>query len=148
MQERSLTEKQKLGRTLFLALFSQCPGAILQTFAVAHLLPLIHIAVTALALALATVSRTMAVPYFNFSKAASPLHPSGNILPCNVHIPFWRCSCCYRGGLVPPCQGHNLPIHTVYLWVHPSSSPAATSSHKHLGWWAPLGILKQMAAPV
>ena len=31
MQERSPTEKQKSGRTSFLALFSQCPGAILPT---------------------------------------------------------------------------------------------------------------------
>lgn len=31
MQERSPTEKQKLGRTSFLGLFLQCPGAILPT---------------------------------------------------------------------------------------------------------------------
>lgn len=45
-----------------------------------------------------------------------------------VHISFWSCSCCYRGGLVPLLYGRNLPTHTACLRVHPLSSPAVTSS--------------------
>lgn len=126
MQERSPNEKQKLSRTSFLALFSQCPGAILPTFAVAHLLPLIHITVTVLALT--TVSSTMAVPHFNFSKAASfqyavptPSFWKNFSLQC-AH-PILQLLLLLQGSFGTSSPWSHLPMHTVCLWVYPWCSP-------------------------
>lgn len=144
MQQRSPNEKQKLSRTSFLALFSQCPGAVLPTFAVAHLLPLIHITVTVLALT--TVSNTMAAPHFNFSKAASFQYA--------VPTPsFWKnfslqLLLLLQGSFGTSSPWSHLPMHTVCLWVYPWCSPAVTSSCKHLGWRTPLEILKQVVGSV
>lgn len=118
-----------------------------QPFAVAHLLLLIYLAVTVLALA---SFQHHGIPLFQLQQSSfSVIHCSHSIL---LEI-FFLALCTSRSGAalsaqVPPLPGHNLPTHTTCLWVHPSPSPAVTSSCKHLGWWAPLKTLKQMAATV
>lgn len=75
-----------------------------QLFAVACLLQLIHIAVTVLALT--AFSSTMEILYIStsakqpLSSMLFPLHTSGNISPCSVHILFRSCSWCCRRSLL------------------------------------------------
>jgi len=152
MQERTPTEKQKSGRTSFLALFSQCPSAILPTLCCGTSFAAASHYCNSFGFGYSFQHHGRQSPISTSAKQPLsymlfPFHHLGSIFACSVHIPFCSSSCCYRGGLVPPCHGHHLATHTACRWMYPSSSPAVTSSCKPLGRWAPPEILKQMVTP-